>query len=359
MPEQQPPITIGVVGARGLVGQEALAILHQRGYSAKALRVYGSSQSVGLTVPYADTELTLEPLEAITHNPPTFVLCCADGATARSTADLLSKSTSTIIDNSSAFRMIPEVPLVIPEVNGEQLAQQPRVIANPNCSTIMLLTALNPLRAAFGVRSVQVSTYQAVSGAGRAGLESLRDQTHAAVQDRPIPDGIFPVPCAFDVFEHESAIDPDSGFNGEESKMIAESQRIWAMPDLSVLPTCVRVPVQRAHAQAITVELNRTVSVATAQDILARAPGVNIAPPGSPLTPASIAGSDEVHIGRIRVDPNDARRVLLWVCCDQIRKGAALNAVQIMNRLIELRHQSSSSGRITSVHSASGYASTS
>ncbi|MFG0245848.1 MAG: aspartate-semialdehyde dehydrogenase [Phycisphaerales bacterium JB052] len=359
MPEHQPPITIGVVGARGLVGQEALGILRDLGYASDALRVFGSPRSVGLKVPYGDTELTLEPLESITHTPPTFVLCCADGATARSTADLLAQSPSTIIDNSSAFRMTPAVPLIIPEVNGKQLVQQPRLIANPNCSTIMLLTALNPLRAAFGVRAVQVSTYQAVSGAGRAGLESLRDQTHAAVQGQPIPDGIFPVPCAFDVFEHESAINPDTGFNGEESKMIAESRRIWATPDLCVLPTCVRVPVQRAHAQAITVELSRTVSVATVREILGRATGINIAPPGSPLTPASIAGTDEVHIGRIRVDPNVTRRVLLWACCDQIRKGAALNAVQIMNRLIELRHQSSSSWRTTSVHSASGYASTS
>ena len=268
---------------------------------------------------------------------------------------LLDGTNTTLIDNSSAFRSHPDVPLVIPEVNGELLNGNPPLIANPNCSTIMLLTALNPLRAAFGVRSVQVSTYQAVSGAGRAGLESLREQTRASVLGDAITGGIFPVPCAFDVFEHESAIDPVTGFNGEESKMITESRKIWQSPSLRVLPTCVRVPVERAHAQAITIELNTTVSVGLVRDVLRQAPGIELAGGHTPLTPASIAGSDEVHIGRVRVDPDDTRRVLLWVCCDQIRKGAALNAVQIMSRLIAIRAQSASSDRLTREISASGY----
>jgi len=354
-----PAPTIAIVGARGLVGTEALKILHELGWAAESLRVFGSAQSIGLRVQYDSKELELEPLDAIACDPPDYALLCADAPTAIEVVKLLAGSKTRIIDNSSAFRLNDDVPLVIPEVNGELLLHADRVIANPNCSTIMLLTAINSLRAAFGVRSVQVSTYQAVSGAGRQGLESLHEQTRAKVLGHEVPTGVFPVPCAFDVFEHESAIDPCTGFNGEESKMIAESRKIWDTPGLRVLPTCVRVPVERAHAQAITIELNRTVSVESVGALLRRAPGVRLVETGSALTPASIAGCDEVFVGRVRVDPDDTRRVMLWVCCDQIRKGAALNAIQIMQRLIELKASdgySSSSERETSVIDTPGYA---
>lgn len=358
MPDSQTKYpTVAVVGARGLVGREALSILLERGWASSSLRVFGSPRSVGETIDYGDHKPVIEAMDTIVRDAPDYVLLCADTDTARSVVDLLSDQSTTIIDNSSAFRLHSGTPLVIPEVNGELLQHDLRVIANPNCSTIMLLTALSPLRAAFGVRSVQVSTYQAVSGAGRAGLESLHTQTRAKLNGEPIPDGVFPVPCAFDVFEHESEIDPTSGFNGEESKMIEESRKIWESPALSLLPTCVRVPVERAHAQSITVEFNRTVTADQVRDVLGQSPGLALVEPGEPLTPASIAGQDEVFVGRIRIDPSDSRRVLLWVCCDQIRKGAALNAVQIMERLIGIRDQSSaSSARLTSTIEASGYA---
>lgn len=326
-------VTIAIVGARGLVGQEALAILEELDVPPRSLRAIGSERSVGETIAYCDTPIVIESLEALQIDPPDYVILCADAETAIKAEGLLRNSKTTIIDNSSAFRMNPEIPLVIPEVNGALLDANPRLVANPNCSTIMLLTALNPLRSAFGVRSINVSTYQAVSGAGRLGLDALHEQTRAAVLSQLIPDGIFPVPCAFDVFEHESAIDPLTGLNGEESKMIAETRKIWNDSGFSILPTCVRVPVQRAHAQAVTVELNRTVTVDSVQEVLKMSPGVRLAEPDRPLTPASVSGLDDVHVGRIRIDPNDARRVLLWICCDQVRKGAALNAIQILLRL--------------------------
>lgn len=358
MSDVQSPTTVGIVGARGLVGTEAMNILHEHAWPSTAVRVFGSERSGGQRIAYDNAWLTIEPLERIRQNPPSYVLLCADADTAREvTQKLLPAGAQTVvIDNSSAFRLDPGVPLVIPEINAELLAVCHRLIANPNCSTIMLLTAINPLRTRFGLRSIQVCTYQAVSGAGRAGLESLREQTRAAVLDEPMPAGVFPVPCAFDVFEHESPTDPVSGFNAEESKIIAESRRIWNAPTLSILPTCVRVPVQRSHAQAVTLELGQAATVDEIRSELARAPGVSLAAPGTALTPASIAGSDNVHIGRIRIDPDYPRRVLLWICCDQIRKGAALNAVQIMHRIIDNRAQSSPSPRSTSIISAPGYA---
>lgn len=361
MPDPHHPCTVAVVGARGLVGTEALSILHQLGWPSRAVRVFGSSRSAGTSIAYADTTLIIESLERIVVDPPDYTLLCADSDTAREVTTRLSRAgaPTTVIDNSAAFRLDPGVPLVIPEVNAELLADHPRLIANPNCSTIMLLTAINPLRASFGVRSVQVCTYQAVSGAGRAGLESLLEQTRAAVLGRPVPPGVFPVPCVFDVFEHESPTDPASGFNAEESKMIAESRKICNAPTLPVLPTCVRVPVRRAHAQAITLELDHAASINQIREVLTHAHGVSLADPGTTLTPSSITGRDEVHIGRIRVDPDNPKRVLLWVCCDQIRKGAALNAIQIMHKVIEIRDQSSQSPRLTSVTSAAGYASVS
>jgi aspartate-semialdehyde dehydrogenase len=330
--------SIAVVGARGLVGQEALSILAQRGWRAERVRVFGSPRSVGTWIAYGGEQLCIEPIGSIAQDPPDYALLCADTHTALDCEALLREHGTTVIDNSSAFRMHNEVPLVIPGVNGHMLNDRPRLIANPNCSTIMLLTALNPLRAACGIRGLQASTYQAVSGAGRLGLETLREQTRAASKGGPIPDGVFPVPCAFDVFEHESTLDPQSGFNGEESKMIAESRKIWDEPGLSVLPTCVRVPVERAHAQAITLDLGRTCTPDSVLELLRAAPGVAVWSGNRPLTPASISGRDDVFVGRVRVDPCDGRRVLLWVCCDQIRKGAALNAVQIMDRLMTL-HQ--------------------
>lgn len=358
---QSNPITptVAIVGARGLVGSEALAILKELGWPAGSIRVFGSSQSHGTIIHYNSTELVIESVESIAHDPPEYALLCADDATAFDVTQRLSSSATRIIDNSAAFRLRPDVPLVIPEVNGGLLSDSDRVISNPNCSTIMMLTAVNPLRTVYGLRSMQVSTYQAVSGAGRLGLETLHEQSRAKILGDEIPKGAFPVSCAFDVFEHESMIDPESGFNGEESKMIAESRKIWESPNLSILPTCVRVPVERAHAQAITVELDQSVSVDTIQQLLRQAPGVRLAEKGTLLTPASIAGSDEVFVGRVRIDPDDARRVLLWICCDQIRKGAALNAIQIMQQLMKTRSSdgySPSNGSETSVIETSGYA---
>jgi len=192
---------------------------------------------------------------------------------------------------------------------------------------------IEPIRRAFGLRDVIVTTYQAVSGAGRAGIDELAGQTRAAVDGRDERPSVFPVTCAFNVFEHESPADPATGYNGEETKIIQETRRILGHPHLPVLPTCVRVPVERAHAQSVLVDLEHPATPTDIRGVLAEA-GVHCCPLGSILTPRETAGTDDVRIGRIRTDPaSGGHRLVLWICCDQIRKGAALNAVQIMEEI--------------------------
>jgi len=338
MPDHSP--TVSIVGATGAVGSEALSILHDRGYAPGAIQCFGSARSEGTSCRYGPHQLTIQPLNSISETPSTYTLVCADSSAARLTRDLLQHCPSTIIDNSSAFRMDPDVPLVIPEINAQQITESTRIIANPNCSTIMMLSAIQPIRKEFGVSSIVVTTYQAVSGAGRAGLDELRTQTHAHLEGQSVPTKTFPHSCAFNVFEHESAIDHQSGFNGEELKMISETRRIWQDQHVPVLPTCIRVPVERAHAQSIILDLNHAATPSQIRSCL-EASGVRLHDGEAALTPRDAAGTDGVIVGRIRVDPaSSGRRVVLWVCCDQIRKGAALNAVQIME-LIETRYKKS------------------
>lgn len=324
---------IGIVGATGIVGREALDILESRGHPPESIRCFGSVRSAGSTLSYMGTALPILPMDQIIDTPLDFALLCASSQVAVQVRALLSGLPTTIIDNSSAFRMEPDVPLVIPEVNGDLLEHQPAVVANPNCSTIMMLTALQPIRNSFGIQSICVTTYQAVSGAGKAGIQELRNQSQSYLDGRDESPSVFPVSCAMNVFEHESEIDPDTGFNGEESKMIQESRRIWQDPSLSILPTCVRVPVERAHSQAITIVVDIPVRIEQIRNVL-RVPGIQVMDDGFPLTPRDAAGCNDVFVGRIRIDPlSDGKRVLLWICCDQVRKGAALNAIQIMDSI--------------------------
>tara|TARA_R110002072_G_scaffold42064_22_gene119136 strand:- start:16328 stop:17392 length:1065 start_codon:yes stop_codon:yes gene_type:complete len=339
MPNQKlpHPPTIAIVGPTGLVGNEALQILAERNHPSAHIHCYGSPRSVGKHIDYQRTQLPIKPLDQITTDAIAcsidYALLCADGPTAIKARDLLAHTQTAIIDNSSAFRMAPDVPLVIPEINAHLLSPRPRIVANPNCSTIMLLAALAPIREALTINSIQLTTYQAVSGAGKAALAELRDQTQAYLDGQVTPPSVFPTPCAFNVFEHESPIDPATGFNGEETKIIQESRRICNDPNLQIFPTCVRVPVERAHAQSIVIELDAPTTADQLRSLLNR-PGIKLSDPGSPLTPRDAANQDDIHIGRIRIDPSsNHRRAALWISADQIRKGAALNAIQIMDTL--------------------------
>ncbi|HRQ73236.1 MAG TPA: aspartate-semialdehyde dehydrogenase [Phycisphaerales bacterium] len=344
---------IAVVGATGAVGREALAILAERGVPASRVRALASERSHGLRVRYGETEVGVATLDERSFEGVGTAVFAADAATARRFVPIALGAGAFVVDNSSAFRADPGVPLVIPEINGRLVTPDARLVANPNCSTTILLLALEPLRRAFGVDAIDVATYQAVSGAGLAGIESLVRETREslATLDREGPEigwtlagisgagGVFAEPCAFNVFSHDSAVDAATGVNGEERKMIDETRRIWADATIRVTPTCVRVPALRAHTQAITVTLSRAAGEGEVLDALARGRGLEVVDDRGANafpTPRKAAGRDEVLVGRVRPDPGEPpgqggthRRWCLLASGDQLRKGAALNALQI------------------------------
>ena len=323
-----PPL-IAVVGATGAVGREALAILAERGHPADRVIALASARSAGDRLPYAGASVQVG---ALGDDFPACdaALFCATADTARAHAPRAVAAGALVVDNSSAFRMDPAVPLVVPEINAETV-RGARLIANPNCSTIILLTALNPLRRRFGVSKIVVSTYQAVSGAGLDAVRELETQTRAVLDGHTPEPAVFPEPCAFNVFSHESPLDPETGLNAEESKMIAESRRIWNDPALTLIPTCVRVPVLRAHTQSALVTLQTPATEAQVRAALAAAPGLSLLDDRAHNrfpTPLAATGRDPVLAGRVRrFSPTEFG---LLIAGDQLRKGAALNAVQIM-----------------------------
>ncbi len=321
---------IAIVGVTGAVGREALSILAERGHPADRIIPLASARSAGERIPYADTSVVVQ---ALTDDFPSCdaALFCATADIARAHAPRAVAAGALVVDNSSAFRLHLSVPLVVPEINAETIGDA-RLIANPNCSTIILLTALNPLRERFGIGKIVVSTYQAVSGAGLEAIEELRSQATAVLSGQPVRPSVFPQPCAFNVFSHESPIDPFTGLNAEEAKMIAESRRIWNDPALQLIPTCVRVPVFRAHTQSAVVTLESPAPEDEVRAALAAAPGVSLLDDRTLQrfpTPLGATGSDRVLAGRLRQFSPVEFGVL--IAGDQLRKGAALNAIQILD----------------------------
>jgi aspartate-semialdehyde dehydrogenase len=343
--------TVAVVGATGAVGREAISILHDRGLARDRVIALASERSAGTRIPYGPGEIPVSVIDeggaARAFQRAEIALFCADAETARRFAPVAVERGALVVDNSSAFRMEPGVPLVVPEVNGDVLDRGAEVVANPNCSTILLLVALEPLRRRFGVKSIVVSTYQAVSGAGLAAIEELRTQATETLAGRAVTPKVFGEPCAFNVFSHDSAVDPATGLNVEERKLIDETRKIWGDPRVAITPTCVRVPVERAHSESVLIELREPAREDEVRLALASAAGVRVVDDraGNAFpTPLKAAGIDDVLVGRIRPDPGagfDGRgrcaRWCLWLSGDQIRKGAALNAVQIAERLFEPR----------------------
>lgn len=342
--------SIAVVGATGVVGREALSILASRGVPAERIIALAGERSAGRRLEYGGGEVVVGSAGPDQLGDADIVLLCADSETSRRLAPAAAERGAWVIDNSSAFRLDADVPLIVPEINGSLLddaARRPRIIANPNCSTIILLLALEPLRRAFGVEAIDVATYQAVSGAGQAGIDELHAQVRASSAGLPAAPAHFPEPCAFNVFSHDSAVEEATGVNGEERKIIGESRKIWGNPRLRVTPTCVRVPVVRAHTQAISVTLATPASERQVREALVGGVGLTLVDDrarNSFPTPLKASGRDDVLIGRIRPDPSSDRsseagahvshdRWCLLACGDQLRKGAALNAVQIAERV--------------------------
>lgn len=330
-----------VVGATGAVGREALAILASRGVPASHIVAAASPRSVGTTVPYADTTLPIVLAEPRAARGCDVALLCASSDVARQLAHPMVSEGALVVDNSSAFRHDPAVPLVVPEVNLHAVQPHHRLIANPNCSTILLVMAVAPLRARFGLTRIDVATYQAVSGAGAGAMHELRDNAHATLHGHEQAPKVFKEPCAFNVFSHNSHVDESTGLNGEETKIIRETRRIFADESLEVCPMCVRVPVFRAHAEAVTLTLARDASVPEVLDALRTFPGLRIIDDRHANdfpTSLKAAHGDDVLVGRVRLDPSSpnpdrSRRVCLFLAGDQLRKGAAQNAIQIADHI--------------------------
>ena len=310
---------VAIVGATGAVGQEFLELLAERDFPVTTLTLFASSRSAGKQVPFRGRQHTVEALPHDGNLNADVVFSSAGGSISRAHAWRWSEQGAVVIDNTSAWRLDERCPLVIPEINGEAALAHRGVIANPNCSTIVALMALAPLHRAFGLKRATIATYQAVSGSGAAGIDELDRQARAFLDGEAGAPDMFQHPIAFNLFSHDSDIG-DDGYNLEERKMVLESRKILVEPELRISATCIRVPVFRAHSEAIHAEFADPVDADRARELLAQAPGVTVV--------------DDIFVGRIRSDTSLPGALALFVCGDQIRKGAALNAVQIGEELI-------------------------
>jgi aspartate-semialdehyde dehydrogenase len=328
---------IAIVGATGAVGREFGALLRQRRFPLRSVRLLASARSAGKTIDSASGPATVELLTAEAFVGIDLAFFSAGGRISREFAPAAVRAGVLVIDNSSAFRMDPAVPLVVPEINPQAAREHHSIIANPNCSAIVMAVVLWPLHRLSRVRRVVVCTYQAASGAGARALAELESQTRAVLAGEPPRPEVFPVPCAFNVFSHNSPIGED-GYNLEERKIIDEMRKIFGDPVLQIAPTCMRVPVMRAHTEALAIEFCEPMTVEQARAALAGAPGIRIVddPARNHFpTPLEASGIDDVLVGRIRHDPSipDHRGLQLICSGDQLRKGAALNAIQIAELL--------------------------
>ena len=330
-------VTVAVVGATGAVGREMLACLERRNFPVGEVRALASSRSAGKTVVFKGKDLPIGETAGSSFAGVDIALMAVEADQSREFSPAAVKAGAVVIDNSSAYRMDPDCPLIIPEVNPGAIARRPKgIVANPNCSTIIMNVPVWPLHRVNPARRILVSTYQAASGAGRPAMDELEATTRDWAAGRPIVPKVFPYQLAMNVFSHNTPI-AENGYNTEEMKMANETRKIFSAPDLAVAATCIRVPVMRAHCESIAIEFTRPMSPDEAKAILAGAPGVRIlddpAANRSPQ-PLDASGLDDVLVGRIREDISlPGHGLMLWVAGDQLLKGAALNAVQIAELL--------------------------
>src|SRR5687767_3281535 len=331
-------VNVAIVGATGAVGQEFLSVLAQRDFPIKSVKFLASARSAGKTVEFKGQTYTIEQLTHDSFKDIKIAFFSAGGSISKEFAPSAVKAGAVVVDNTSAFRMKEGIPLVVPEVNPEQIARHNGLIANPNCSTIIMNVPVWPLHKVNRVKRIIVSTYQAVSGAGAWGLYELEAQTKAYATGQPVKKEKFPHQILNNVFAHNSKV-AENGYNEEENKMVQETRKIFGEPKMMVTATCVRVPVPRAHSESINLEFERPITPQQVREILSKAPGVKIVdnPEANHFPmPLEASGQDLVLVGRIRQDisRDDGRGIDLFVSGDQVRKGAATNAVQIAERLI-------------------------
>jgi aspartate-semialdehyde dehydrogenase len=329
--------SVGIVGATGAVGTEMLSVLERRNFPVSKLRLFASSSSAGKTLSFRGQPIEVEAVSETSFADLDFVLFSAGSGISKAWREAATRAGCVMIDNSSAFRMDDDVPLVVPEINGDDLSATTKVIAVPNCSAIVMLMAVAPLRALGKIHRIVVSTYQAVSGAGAKAMQELEDQTRAYVQGEPLQKQVLPHQIAFNLFCHNAAV-TDNGYNGEEWKIITESRKILHDPDLRITATCVRVPVLRAHSESVNIEFeSKRPSVDDVRAALAAYPGVRVIDDRAnnhfPM-PIEAAGTFDIYVGHIREDVSNDRAIDLFVSGDQLLKGAALDAVQIAETMI-------------------------
>ncbi|KAK7398855.1 hypothetical protein VNO78_10029 [Psophocarpus tetragonolobus] len=341
---QESGPSIAVVGVTGAVGQEFLSVLADRDFPYRSIKMLASKRSAGRRITFEDREYEVEELTADSFDGVDIGLFSAGGSISKQFGPVAVERGTVVVDNSSAFRMDEKVPLVIPEVNPEAMLNikagfgKGALIANPNCSTIICLMAATPLHRRAKVLRMVVSTYQAASGAGAAAMEELQLQTREVLEGKPPTCKIFNRQYAFNLFSHNASI-LSNGYNEEEMKMVKETRKIWNDKDVKVTATCIRVPVMRAHAESVNLQFERPLDEDTARDILKNAPGIVVIDDRESNhfpTPLEVSNKDDVAVGRIRQDlSQDGNQGLdIFVCGDQIRKGAALNAIQIAEMLL-------------------------
>jgi len=336
--KSSPSPVVAIVGATGAVGVELMECLERRNFPLSELRLFASSRSAGKTLPFRGKPLTVRELTEDSFGGVNIALFSAGGATSRRFGPIAARAGAVVIDNSSAFRMDPEVPLVVPEINPQAVRGHKGIIANPNCSTIISITPLWPIHRRNRIRRLIVSTYQAASGAGAAAMQELRDSTRAQLEGKPFENTVLPHPYAFNVFSHNSKIDPSNGYNEEEMKVVRETHKIFGDAQIRIAATAVRVPVLRAHCVSINFECDQPITPAQVRELIQGAPGVKIVDDPErnyfPM-PRDASGQDAILVGRIRKDISDptGRSVAMFVAGDQLLKGAALNAVQIAELL--------------------------
>ncbi|NWF33087.1 aspartate-semialdehyde dehydrogenase [Stenotrophomonas sp. SAM-B] len=324
---------VAVVGATGAVGETMLAILAERNFPIATLSLLASSRSAGGEIEYQGEKIKVQDLSTFDPNGVDIALFSAGGSVSKEFGPKFAAAGAVVIDNSSAFRYDDDVPLVVSEVNPEALKNRPRgIIANPNCSTMQMLVALAPLHRQYGIERINVATYQSVSGGGRSALEELGKQTGQLLSFQEIDPQRFPVQIAFNLIPHIDDFQ-DNGYTKEEMKLVWETRKILGDDSILVNPTAVRVPVFYGHSEAVTIETRDKVTPDAARELLARSPGVEVVDRheagGYPTPVTHASGTDAVYVGRIREDLSHPRGLNLWIVSDNIRKGAALNAVQL------------------------------
>jgi aspartate-semialdehyde dehydrogenase len=329
---------VAIAGVTGAVGAEFIATMDKRNFPVGKLKALASARSAGKTVDFRGEKVVIEELTERSFEGVDIALFSAGSGTSKKFSPAAVRAGAVVIDNSSAFRMDPNVPLVIPEINAARIREHKGIIAVPNCSAITALVPLWPIHRANRIKRMIVSTYQAASGGGAAVMQELVESTRAYLDGRPFPPQVIQHPYAFNLFSHNTAIDPETGYNDEEPKVIKETRKIFEDDAIAIGVTCVRVPVLRAHCEAITFECERPITELEVRAILSTAPGVRVVDDRAknyfPM-PIDASGQDDVLVGRIRKDLSDpsGRSISMFVSADQLLKGAALNAIQIAELL--------------------------